>query len=410
MRVLFTVAGWTGHYYCMVPFGWALRAAGHEVRVACPPELAGCVARSGLTPVPVLRGADLMRAARFAHLLKSAEGRRALPGLPLPLHPLTGAADYDLAEVDVPAVGGALWGDLAASYQESADAAVDLARAWSPDLVCYSLMSGEGPLAAEVLGVPAVFLSPGLFGAAERGTDLDMGPDDPSGAFVRHGLEPWRRERTRHVVDPTPAAFAPDHGDAAVLPVRYVPYNGEASAAPDPSRTHASRPRVCVVWGKSAPAIFGSDVPALGWAVRRAAGMGAQVVIAAPREQVDALGELPEDTVVAPGLPFQLVLDTCDAVIHHGSACTLMTAAVAGVPQVSLALSDDAIATARRAAASGAARWLPALITTEDEVDEAVASVLSPPMRQSARALRDDLRGRGSPARLVPELEEIAAA
>ncbi|MFE3323255.1 nucleotide disphospho-sugar-binding domain-containing protein [Streptomyces sp. NPDC059176] len=410
MRVLFTVAGWSGHYYCMVPVGWALQAAGHEVRVACQPELAACVARSGLTPLPVLRSADLMRVARFAHLLKSAEGRRALPGLPLPLHPLTGALGYSLSEIDIAAVGAALWRDLAAHYRESADAAVDVARSWSPDLVCHSLMSEEGPLAAAVRDVPAVFLPPGLFGAVERGNELDMGPDDPTGSFVRHGLEPWRRERIRHVIDPSPTASVPDHGDAAVLPVRYVPYNGEPRAVPDRLRTPASRPRVLVVWGRSAPAIFGCDVPALRSAVQCAADLGAEVVIAAPREQVDALGVLPPDTQVVTGLPFQLLLDTCDAVIHHGSACALMTAAAAGVPQLSLALTDDAIATGQRAATSGGALWLPALITTQDSVREAVEGLLSAPLRQAARALRDDLAGRRSPALLVSELQEVAAA
>ncbi|MEU0336015.1 nucleotide disphospho-sugar-binding domain-containing protein [Streptomyces sp. NPDC006193] len=409
MRVLFTVAGWTGHYYCMVPLGWALRSAGHEVRVACPPELADSVARSGLTPVPLLRGPDLMSLARFSHLLKSAEDRRVLPGLPLPLHPLTGRPLNDLADVDVRAVGAALWEDLAAAHRASADAAVALARAWRPDLVCYSLMSQEGPLAARAAGVPAVFACPGYFGAAERGTELDLGPDDPTGSFVRHGLRPWQREQTEYVIDPTPRRPALAHGDATVLPVAYVPYNGPATAPPPWAREPARGRRVCLVWGKSAPAIFGGDVPALRAAVRAVADAGAHLAVTAPPEQVAALGDLPEGTLVAPGLPFQLLLEDCAAVIHHGSACTLMTAAVAGVPQLVLPLSDDAIETARRGTASGTSVSVPALTATGEQIRHAVHTVLSPPLRTAAQALRDDLLARPAPAALVPRLEAVAA-
>jgi hypothetical protein len=407
MRVLFTVAGWTGHYYCMVPLGWALQAAGHEVRVVCTPELGDTVARSALTPVPLLHSADLMSIARFAHLLKSAEGRRILPGLPLPLHPTTGRPVTDLGEVDIAALGSALWRDLAAGYRDSGDAVVAYARQWRPDLVCYSLMSEPGPLAARAVGVPAVYACPGFFGAAERGTHLDMGPDDPTGSFVRHGLEPWRREQTEYVIDPSPSEAVPEHGDAVRVPVRYVPYNG-TGASPAWLREPASVRRVCLVWGRSATSIFGPRIPALRTSIHAAAEMDVEVVLAAARDQADALGDLPANVRCVPELPFQLVLDTCDAVIHHGSGCTLMTAAVAGVPQLGLPLSDDAIATVDRAAVTGAVVSVPALVAEPEEVRRAVETVLTAPYREAAARLRRDLMSRPTPAQLVPTLERVA--
>ena len=69
MRVLFAVSAWPGHYFPLVPLGWALRAAGHEVRVLCAESDVDPVTRAGLTPVPVLRGLDLLLGARMINLI-----------------------------------------------------------------------------------------------------------------------------------------------------------------------------------------------------------------------------------------------------------------------------------------------------------------------------------------------------
>src|SRR4051812_34880722 len=53
MRVLFTTWDWAGHFFPMVPLGWALRAAGHEVLVATDPGFAPTVTGAGLPALPV---------------------------------------------------------------------------------------------------------------------------------------------------------------------------------------------------------------------------------------------------------------------------------------------------------------------------------------------------------------------
>ncbi len=407
MRVLFTISNWTGDYFCMVPFGWALQAAGHDVRVACAPEQVEAVARTALIPVPILRSTDLMRLARFGHVMKSSEGRRVLPDLPLPLHPTTGEPMKDLGEIDLQAEGAALWMSMSEGIRESSDEVVTFAQQWRPDVVCYSLMSEQGPLAARAIGVPSVFYSPGLFGAVERGTHLDMGPDDPTGSFIRHGLDPWRREDTEYVIDPTPGAAALEHGDAVRMPVQYIPYNG-TGAVPAWLREPAPKRRVCVLWGRSATGTFGAHWPALRTAIDAAAETGAEVVLTAGPEQLEALGELPDGVRVMKEFPFQLVLDTCDAVIHHASAGSLMTAAVAGVPQLSLPLTDDTIAIAERATVTGAVRCLPGLVAEPEEIRQGVKTVLGEDYRDAALRLKRELTARPTPAQLVPTLERIA--
>ncbi|MBL3669893.1 DUF1205 domain-containing protein [Streptomyces sp. M2CJ-2] len=51
MRVLFAVPAAPERLHNMVPLGWALRAAGHEVQVAAPPRFAPRVNRTGLVAV-----------------------------------------------------------------------------------------------------------------------------------------------------------------------------------------------------------------------------------------------------------------------------------------------------------------------------------------------------------------------
>ena len=53
MRVLLTTFAHNTHFYNLVPLAWALRTAGHEVRVASQPDLTEAITAAGLTAVPV---------------------------------------------------------------------------------------------------------------------------------------------------------------------------------------------------------------------------------------------------------------------------------------------------------------------------------------------------------------------
>src|SRR5256885_12209835 len=51
MKVLFVSWAWPSHFYPLVPLGWALTSAGHEVRVATAPDRVDTITRTGLIGV-----------------------------------------------------------------------------------------------------------------------------------------------------------------------------------------------------------------------------------------------------------------------------------------------------------------------------------------------------------------------
>ncbi|SBT42771.1 nucleotide disphospho-sugar-binding domain-containing protein [Micromonospora auratinigra] len=406
MRVLFTASNWPGHWFCMVPLGWALQAAGHEVRVACPPAQADGVTRAGLTPVPVLRSPDMMTMTRMMAYGEAVTGDRRLPGLPL--HPFTGEPVARLDDFDFDTEGPRYWARCGEEIAASYDGAVAYARQWRPDLVCHDLMTPEGAAAAELVGATAVYHPPGLFGTRETEPGVDLGDGDPSGSFPRLGLAPWHNGRIRYALDTTPESALPPFGDTVRLPLRYVPYNGPGEL-PDWALRPGPRPRVAVLWGGSAVGSAG-QVPVLHTAVRTALEAGAEVVLTTGREQVAALGGLPDGVRVLDRFPLHLLLETSTAIVHHGSVNCLMTAAAAGVPQLALPLNDEQIAVSRRLAGSGAVTALPALAAGVDEVATGVKRLLHDDgPRDAARRVYDEIAAQPSPAAVVATLEELAA-
>lgn len=400
MKVLFTVTHWRGIYFHVVPLGWALRAASHDVRVVC--SQAEPVSRAGLVPVPVLEGFDLMRGERLARYAAAVRSPGGTPGVP-PLHPATGRPVTDLAahtDADLDAHQEAYQRDLHANLARNCDATVGFAREWRPDLVVHDMMTPEGVLAALVTGVPSVYYSPGLFGSAEA--DLH----DRTGAFPRHGVNGWDRTQVRYAVDPSPDMMAPDMGDALRLPVRYVPYNGPGALAPWMTRP-ARKPRICLMWSRSATAIFGPGLPVLRHAVDAVLATGAELVLTAGAEEVAVLGDLPDGVRVLTEQPLHLILEHCDAIIHTGSISPMMTAS--GLPQLILALTDDGAEIGRRFATAGSALVLPGLTATAGQVHAAVRRLRQDEgLREAAKRVRAAMDEHPTVADLVPALETLA--
>ncbi|MER5665048.1 nucleotide disphospho-sugar-binding domain-containing protein [Streptomyces mirabilis] len=399
MRVLFTTTNWKGIYFCMVPLGWALQAAGHEVRVACSPAQAPAISGAGLVPVPVLEGFELMqveRMSRYAAARRSPDEFAAVP----PVHPVTGQPVESYDEYDVAAHEE----DFARRYHETlgrnCDAAVEFARSWRPALVVHDLMTPEGVLAALATGVPSVYHSPGMFGSVEASLH------DPTGAFPRHGVTGWDRSRIGYAIDPSPQQVAPDMGKALRMPVRYVPYNGPGAMEPW-LLDRPERPRVCLIWGNSASGIFGTGVPALRYAIDAVTSAGAELLLTTAPEQADALGELPDGVRLLRDHPLHLLLPHCDAVIHQGSVNPMMTAA--GLPQLILALTDDQVEIGRRFALGGSALLLPGLDATAEQTRTAVSRLLTDAtLREAAKRLQSDIDSHPTVAQLVPALERLA--
>ncbi|MFE6049459.1 nucleotide disphospho-sugar-binding domain-containing protein [Kitasatospora sp. NPDC056446] len=409
MRVLFTVSDYPAHYFPMVPLGWALQSAGHEVRVACGPAQAGAVGRAGLVPVPVLDGPDMLVRGRIFHYF-AALGEGADRSLGMPLHPVTGRVLEKPSDFDWPRYKRENQQPNLAAIRRSLDDTVGFARQWRPDLVVHDLMSLEGVLAARVLGRPALCHLWGPVGPEETEPGATLVPQDHTESFARHGVGPMGPELIGRIVDPCPPSIAaPFAGER--LPVRHVPYNGTGTGGVTAPGRRGGRPRICVVWGNSLAGLLG---PRSFLAPRIAAALGgldAEVLLACdPAALTDEhRAALPGNVRVLGYAPLGPLLPTCDAVVHHGGAGGGMTAAAAGVPQLALPFTVEQSVNARRMARSGAALALDGRTADEAAVRAAVESLLDDSgYRTAAGALAAAIAERPSPARLVRDL--LAAA
>ena len=386
MRVL--LASWAGggHYAPLVPTGWALRAAGHEVLVACHPSDTGPIVQSGLSALPVGPEFDM-----FALLRDKREGRSWRPAgadpAPSRLRGHLGMVETCEAVADL-----------------IADDLVAFCRRWRPDLVVYEPASLVGPLVARTLGIPAVR----QLWTCDFTAPVNGFPATISGGLTeRFGLT--ELDTTGDLtLDPCPAALQVVD-DLPRQPVRYVPYNGPARQDPW-SRPRSDRRRICVTWGTSLPSLGPGRTSPVPHVVEALADLPVEVIVAVVESQRELFTTLPDNVISLGPVPLHLVLPDCDAVVHQGGGGTLMTAMVNGVPQVIVPTLADQSFNGERVAASGVGLrvggrdGVPA-----DEIREAVTTVLSTAgHREAALRLRTENADRPSPADIVAILVDLA--
>ncbi|MFV2013207.1 MULTISPECIES: nucleotide disphospho-sugar-binding domain-containing protein [unclassified Micromonospora] len=404
MRVLFTVSSWSTHYSTMIAVGWAAQAMGHEVRVLCPASETTAVSNTGLIPVPVLDGVDIVTSNRLEYYREAAEGRWRYPWLPL--HPLTGEPLRGLDEFDLAEYRRTVEPELAARAARGFDAAVEYARRWRPDVVLHDPTSLEGLLAARVVGVPALLCLWGPVGTHEP-EHRRIVPTDISGSFARHGVGEFSLDLITHVVDPCPAAVAPPVGGKRV-PLRYVPYNG---CAPEPAWLHdaPARPRVCIAWSTALSTMSGPNSYLLPELISSLDGLDLEVIVTATATDVAALGTVPAGVRVLERMPLRLLLPGCAAIVHHGGSGNTMTALVSGTPQLPITFTTETTVTAERLHTAGVGSHLQGNIADRQRVRDAVlALVYDPGYRARAGEVRDEIRLRPTPVDLVTNLEKLA--
>jgi UDP:flavonoid glycosyltransferase YjiC (YdhE family) len=395
MRVLFATWAIDSHFAPMAPLGWALQASGHEVAVVCHPSFTSNVARTGLPARACGPDVDL-----FEFLRSDLSRHRWRPAGPGDTHTDT---EGDPARLARKLAGFTRRAESVAALL--APDAVAFASAWRPDLVVFEPTSLVGPLVAAVLGVAAVrhlwamdFTAPvNGFGAVSEG--------ELPGRF---GLD---RFVTTGDVTLTPCPEGLEIADDLPrLPIRFVPYNG-VSVLPDWLwRLPKRRRRVCVTWGTCiAPLGFeaASFAPVV---VRALAELDVEVVLAVDESRLAAFDPLPRNVVAAGRVPLHAVLPSCDAIVHAGTAGTMMTALVCGVPQLTIPYIDDQVFWSQRLEKCGIGRYLRAESTTEAVIREGVARLLSDERTRAAVAdARTQAVRRPSPADTVAVLTDIAS-
>lgn len=396
MRLLFTTWAWTTHLYPMVPLAWACRAAGHDVRVASQPALIDAIVGTGLPAVSVGRDVDAIGYHQ---------------------HRITPAMDYENDGARTPeelerrtherlhiALG---------LYVDIMDAMVDdllsLGRAWRPHAVVYDPLTWAGPLVARDLGVPAART---LFGSDVSAIFKPDGTGVLAPLLERLG-SPEPDTMGDLTIDPCPPLMQLD------APVRrqrfnYVPYSG-LSTVPPHAHERGARRRLCLTWGTSTDRLAGRRAFLPPAVLEAVCALDAELVIAVVARQRHMVPELPAGVRVVESVPLDVLLPTCDAVIHQGGGGTTLTAVKHGVPQLHLPQLSDQTYNGRCLAAAGAGTMLRA-----DEADaesvrvEAQRLLDESSYRTNALALARDMAAQPPLSAAVDVIarmaEELAAA
>jgi UDP:flavonoid glycosyltransferase YjiC (YdhE family) len=150
------------------------------------------------------------------------------------------------------------------------------------------------------------------------------------------------------------------------------------------------------------------DLPGL---VAELAGLDIELVLALHPAQLEGLGELP-DNVRLPRTPLalQLVLPSCQALVHQGGAGSMMTALAAGVGQVVVPLVSDQHFNAERLVGIGAGLSLPDGAARPAEVRRLVTDLLADSrIPRRAAELAEQVAAMPSPAQVVPVLERLCS-
>lgn len=420
MRVLIVVWPLTAHLYPTLPVAWALRGAGHEVRVASHHGFADTVTATGFDAVPLGTLSTTPPPWAVAdHLLPEEHRERLTAALSVPPDDDLWAtfSTYTLAASRIfhPHHGepGERW--------TAVDSLVEAARDWRPDLVLWDPNWPSAAVAARACGAAhgRLLWGPDFIGWGKRlldrhqGTLTAAGLPDPVADVVRpsaerHGVETERDLLLgQFTLDPT----LPDMQlatDVEPVLVRRIPYAGAASV-PEWLTAPAERPRVAVSLGTT-QRTFQNDRSLTATLLDVVDGL--DVEVAATLDAAQLNGRRPPDNVrCLDYLPLGLLLPSCSLLVHHGGIGTLTTAVANAVPH--LVLSEaEAVAyasNARYLAGRGAGLAIDPARSAE-AVREGLLRVLREP---SFQANADELYGEWlampSPNDVVPTLEKLTA-
>ncbi|MFF5496714.1 nucleotide disphospho-sugar-binding domain-containing protein [Streptomyces aquilus] len=390
MRILFIPASAPSHYFPMVPLIWACRTAGHDVCVAAQPWGESVVVSSGVPMVTIAKSFD-MTAELVRHRLRGPVASE--PGAPNPLFRTLLNAQVRFAV-------------------ESADELVSLARDWRPDLVVADPLILAAPLAAEAAGAPLVhhLWGPDLLRASEygypgSGMSPEAWPEPLRELYARHGRAP-QAENATATVDPWLETMQIVQTPSRI-PARFVPYNG--SNVLPPSVLAPSRRRVLVTWGSMLVIRDGIEAFPVADVVKTLHEHDTEIVLAITSADRDRVPTLPSGVTVVENVPLNAIMPSCDAVVHHGGAGTVMTAAYYGVPQLGIPASRDVQTCCALLADTGAGVTVDNQDVTVDALAGAIATVLTDDrVREAATALRAEILAQPSPAEVVTRVTALA--
>ena len=373
MRVLLTTAPLHGHFFPLVPLGWAFRALGHDVLVATSTNFLSIAAAAGLPAAATGAG---IRVGDLAD------------------------ADSSQGIADVRYAHGLLFAHLAAAHLPATHALMD---DWKPDFVISERAEFGGPIAAATRDVPRIELQ---WGVAELSEYRAAAEEILEPQLTRLGL-PGMPEPDL-TLNPWPANLRLPHAGHH-RDLRHVAYNGTERVLAW-MLTRGDRPRVCLTLGTVLPHVGSRRVIELvRGIIDRLAQRGYDIVVAMDDDVVADLGPLPANVLHAGRVPLSQTLPGCDVLIHHGGQGTSLTALASGRPQVVLPQFDDQLDNADAVERSGAGISLPLAEATPERVAKHCQYVLEGGrFREAAASVAQDIAAQPSPVELAATIAELA--
>ncbi|WP_331748477.1 nucleotide disphospho-sugar-binding domain-containing protein [Streptomyces sp. NBC_00648] len=305
MKFLFIAGGSPATVFTVVPLATALRNAGHEVLLAANEPLTDTASSVGLpsvslNPEPVFH---FMRFDRAGKPVDPPKGHRENM-----LHTARSFARMGIAGLDT-------------LRRLGAD--------WRPDVVVGGSMTYAAGLFAAEIGVPYVRQDWDVVPTTEAdpGAEDELRPE-----LERLGLAGLPVPALH--IDVCPPSLRPHlpspHADGA-QPMHWLPGNSQRRLEPWMYTRPQDRKRVVITTGTRALAFQSAEE--MRRLVEELGRTGAEVLIAAPEQVTEKFAPELGDTRIG-WLPLDVVVPTCDLLVHHGGGVTAMTAMNAGVPQL----------------------------------------------------------------------------
>jgi UDP:flavonoid glycosyltransferase YjiC (YdhE family) len=346
-RVLFTSCPAYGHMLPLMPLIRAAERAGNDVRIATGTDLVGPLTSRGLT---VHAAGPTWDVAWSAHL-----GAWADPDKPEQQKMIDGV----VALFGLPALA-------------RLDDLILLAQEWRPDVVVHEVLEPAGSWLARQLEVPGVVHGIGpmfafysqLIGAA--------------GAAVGQP-ELWEQVSIEQAFDLCPPALQPDGPRpwpkaASVRPTAGEPGQVPAAVA---EALMTERPVAYFTLGT----VKNTDTTDFSTALTALEIWDGVVVATTGRQlDLDELGPIPSNIVVAEFVPQAAVIERAELLVSHSGSGTMLGGLVHGVPQVALPRGTDQPQNAALLARAGAG----VVVAPEDYAAETIAAAITAVTEQSS--------------------------
>ena len=384
MRILFTCVPQTGHILPLLPLAEAFVAQGDDVLFVTGSDAAAPVTDRGID----FRVGGPSFAEWYARL---AARTRGVPG--------DGLAPDRVERYFLPR----LFGEVGTAAL--LDDLLEAGKEFRPDLLAFDPFAYAAPLAAAVLGVPAVLHSIGPLPASET-VELvadavspiwrEFGKDVPVDAGSYGG----------RVLTICPPSLDPAAAQLAnAMPLRPTPLPYAAGRPPDLPDWLWERPVVYATLGtfsNTNAAVFRLFFDVL-------AELDANSVVTIGRDNDPAtLGEIPPNVHVAQFIAQADLLPHCTAALHHAGAGTSFGILAHGLPSVAVPQSADNFTIAARLSAAGAARSLMPHEVTKEGLGAALRDVLErAEVRAAARQLADQISCMPGPSQVAATLATV---